>query len=300
MRYRLAGGIIEAPTLPAYARLLLTAGLALPLTIAGRWLGRRGRRGTLHSVTRLAGRTLLRGLGVRLTIAGLEHIDRTEQYVVVPLHEGFADVPALSQLPLPLRFVARDELFGWRFLGPLLRDTGQVLIYPERGALSFRPLLRAAREVFAAGESLAIFPQGTILGIETDYHLGAFVLAQRLGRPLLPVALTGAHRVWEHPYTPRVRLGEQMGLRVLPPIPAAEVRAAEPEELRIELRRRTKAAALDGTLPPPRRFVPERDGFWDGFAYSIDPDFPALAAQIAAHRAAVASPLQAEPAVEIV
>jgi hypothetical protein len=33
-----------------------------------------------------------------------------------------------------------------------------------------------------------------------------------------------------------------------------------------------KAIALSGHLPEPRHFVPERDGFWDGFAFEIDED----------------------------
>jgi 1-acyl-sn-glycerol-3-phosphate acyltransferase len=37
-------------------------------------------------------------------------------------------------------------------------------------------------------------------------------------------------------------------------------------------------------MAPPRRFVPARDGYWDGYAYEIDPDFSALAAEVAARR----------------
>ena len=42
-------------------------------------------------------------------------------------------------------------------------------------------------------------------------------------------------------------------------------------------------------MAPPRRFVPARDGYWDGYAYAIDPDFPELAMEIARHRQSAAS-----------
>ena len=286
-RYCLPGGMIELADGRQYRRTLLGAPVWLGLLpLLGRGLARLGRRRAQHALERWWACTLRRFLGVRLEIDGLEHICRSEAYIVVPLHEGLADVLALLHLPLDLRFVVRDELFGWRWLGGYLRDTGQIEVSPERGLWSYRQVLRAAGTVLAAGESLVIFPQGTILGIETDCTLGAFALAHTVGRPILPVALTGSHRVWEHPYTPRLRYGQRLSLRVLAPVPADAVRASQPEHLRRAIQAQLKAAALSGTMAPPRRFVPARDGYWDGYAYRIDPAFGDLAADVARHRQA--------------
>jgi 1-acyl-sn-glycerol-3-phosphate acyltransferase len=229
-------------------------------------------------------RAVSASLGIRLTIEGLEHIEQGERYIITPLHEGFADVLALLQLPLAMRFAVRDELSSWHILGPYLRDTKQISVNPENGAWSYRQLLRAARTVFDKGESLVIFPQGTILGIETDFRSGAFALAKALHRPILPVALTGGHRVWEHPYTPRLRFGQTMSLRVLAPLSQSEVRTTTAEALRRTIQQRVKAAALDGAMAPPRHFIPARDGYWDGYAYEIDPQFAELAADVARRR----------------
>ncbi len=289
-RYRLAGGTIGVPSLARWGHVACHGGRLFGLAPLGlRLLGRAGARRALAGATRRWARGVARALDLRLDLAGLDRIDPRESYIVAPLHEGFADAIALLQLPLPLRFAARDELFAWRLLGPALRDTGQVLIWPEDGARSYRALLRQAPAILAGGESLVLFPQGSILGIEIDCLRGPFALASRLGRPLLPIALTGGHRVWEHPYTPRLRHGQRMSLRVLPPIPAAVCRATAAEELRATVQRQLKAVALAGDLAAPRRFVPARDGYWDGYAYRIDPAFPALAAEIAAHRAATAA-----------
>jgi len=289
VRYTLAGGRIGVASLVDYLRTVVDAMLWLVLApLPARVLRRFGAGGMATRAQRWWARGVARVLGVRIERAGLAYIDPGEAYVVVPLHEGFADVLALLQLPLRLRFVVRDELDGWPVLGAYLRDTGQIAIRPEEGARAYRRLARSAPSVFARGESLVVFPQGSILGIETDFLRGAFALAAALDRPVLPIALTGGHRVWEHPYTPRLRRGERMSLRVLPPVPAAEVRTRGAEAVRREVRRRLKAEALTGTMAPPRRFVPARDGYWDGYAYEIDPAFPALAAEIAAHRASQA------------
>ena len=41
---------------------------------------------------------------------------------------------------------------------------------------------------------------------------GAFALARHLGAPLLPVVLTGGHRVWEHPFAPTLRYGQPIAV----------------------------------------------------------------------------------------
>ena len=219
LRYYLGRSTIGTPSLRLYGRTLVGVGIWLgaPPLLAG-LLGRLGARGAMHAIERWWARRMVSHLRIRLDLSGLEQIDRRERYVVTPLHEGFADALALFHLPLDLRFVARDELFTWRFLGRYLRTTRQIEITPEQGARGYRQLLRGAREAYAAGESVVVFPQGTILGIESEFMAGAFALARTLERPILPVALTGSHRIWEHPYTPRLRYGQRMSLRVLPPI----------------------------------------------------------------------------------
>lgn len=288
VRYNMFRGRIGVTTRALYLRTLVNAIVWLGVTpLPARLLGRLGMRQALAPVQRWWARGIQRALAIDLDISGLEQIDPRETYIVAPLHEGFADAVALLQLPLALRFVVRDEIGEWRYIGPYLHDTEQIIICPEEGRRSYRHLVTEAQRSVARGESVVIFPQGSILGIETDFLRGAFALARTLHCPILPVALTGSHRVWEHPYTTRLRYGQRMSMRVLAPIAAEDVAAMSSEEMRLLVQRRLKAAALDGTMAPPRRFVPTRDGYWDGYAYQIDPQFVELAADIAQHRASV-------------
>ncbi len=236
---------------------------------------------------RSAARAIRTALRLDLRIEGA--VPAGGPYVVVSLHESLVDPLAILALPLPLRWLVRDEILTWHDVGPHLRAAGHIALSPEQGRTAYRRMLRGAAEAFAAGESLAVFPQGTLLGIETRFAPGAFRLAERLGRPVLPVVLTGTHRVWEHPFGPRLRFGQEAAMRVLAPVSIAELRASGHSAVRDRVEREMKAAALDGTGPPPRRFDPRRDGFWDGYRYEIDAAFPDLARQVAEHRAAIAA-----------
>lgn len=287
-RYPVLDGLVSVTHRRQQIRAALGLGFWLGAPLYGaRILGRLGRRRDLHTLLRWWARGLRRHLRIRLHVEGLHHIDRRQQYIITPLHEGFVDAIALLHLPLPFRAAARDELFDWHHFGAVLQDTGQLPVCPEAGAVSYRQLYRQAPAVFAGGESLVLFPQGSILGIETDFRAGPFALALALNRPVLPVVLTGSHRVWEHPYSSRLRYGQQVSMVVLEPLAAAEVAALGARGTRAEVQRRLKARALAGDLAAPRRYVPARDGYWDGYAFEIDPAFGELHAEIARHRAGV-------------
>lgn len=276
-------------------QLLAAIGAAVwlyPPLLLARLLGRCHQRQALHAVEGACARALSHHLGIQLQIGGIEHIVPNTPYIVTPLHEGLADPLALLHLPLNLRFVARDELFEWPFFGGLLRDTEQVKICPEQGTLSYLQLRRQAPDILAGGESLVVFPQGSILGIEVDFRAGPFALALALDRPILPIALTGNHRVWEHPFSPRLRYNQPVSLQVLPPVYPAAYRGRGANAFRAEVQSKLKARALSGDMVAPRRFVPARDGFWDGFAYEIDPAFPSLRHEVKRHRSAT-SPVPA-------
>ena len=225
-----------------------------------------------------------------LEIVGLEHVDVNEKYVVASLHEGFADALALMNLPLPLAWVARDELADWRSLHAFLATPAAFTLSPEEPVTAMRTMLCEAPQVFETGRSLVVFPQGTLLGIEAAFSPGAFRIADQFGRPVLPVVLTGSHRVYEYPFTPRVRFGQTIRMEVLPPVaPGAAVDSMS----RVEREMQDTALAAH---PGPRRYLPERDGYWDGYAFEIADRFDDVAARVAAHRRATASDADANSA----
>lgn len=260
--------------------LLWSASQATRLLLSSPDLTRRPR------LERAISSALLSHLQVQLDVRGLAHLG-PGPFLIVALHEGIADVLCLLQLPLPMRFVARREIFRWPAVGPLITRLGHVAINPEAQMGGFRELLRAADRTLGSGESLAVFPQGAVAGIESDFQRGVFEVAKRLGVSILPVALSGSHRVWEHPFSPALRYGQRVTMRLLPPVHPYVFETESVDAVRIRVRRAMKAAALLPGAAPPRHFDPDRDGYWDGYRLDIDPDFSAVARQIARHRAAL-------------
>lgn len=244
--------------------------------------GRLGHRELLHSMERKWARAVSRLLRVRLDIEGVDHINPRDRYVVASLHEGLVDAIALIQLGLPLRFLVREELFEWPALGRYLRATGQIRVDENPSRSSLRALYGEVEAAAADGDSLAVFVQGSILGVEVAFRAGAFRIARRLGLPVLPVVITGSHRVWEHPFSPTVRLDQEISVRVLAPVESGQF---DTRTVR-DLERRMKRLALEPSTAPARRFEPDRDGWWDNYRYEIDPDYEDLARRFASRRAA--------------
>ena len=120
------------------------------------------RVGAGHASRRVWARTATRLLSIDLHLSGVEHIDPAQHYVVVPLHEGFADIPALLHLPLDLTFAVRSQLLEWRVFGRHLRTTRQVSVDLETPVASYRRLLRAVPAIFG--------PRGKPRGLSTGCH----------------------------------------------------------------------------------------------------------------------------------
>ncbi|MDJ0952348.1 MAG: lysophospholipid acyltransferase family protein [Acidimicrobiia bacterium] len=225
-----------------------------------------GDREGLHRAERRWAQAAVAALDIDIELSGLGNVDPTRQYLVAPLHEGFADVLALLQLPLPLGWVIRDELLALPYFGEYLRRAGHIAIEPEAPLAAMRILLRQLPELLATGDSVVMFPQGSLLGVEVRFQAGAFQLADRCGLPVLPVVLTGSHRVWDYPFGRTLRRGQKIHVEVLEPLSPGSaldrMRATEDE-----MKRRARAVPD----APVRRYVPERDGTWEGYRFELDP-----------------------------
>lgn len=274
LRFVAEGGIRERVRASLAAPFLGVASAALTAAALT------GRRGAVHTIERAAGRLAERLAKVRVEATGLGAVDPDEQYVVVSLHEGLADVLALLHLQLPLRFAARDELFAWPHMGRYLRASRQVQVDSAFSVGAARRIYRDAEQVFADGDSLVVFAQGSILGVEVGFRPGAVQIARRFDRPVLPVVLTGSHRVWEYPFAPTLRFGRRISMQVLKPIAAVDL---DDGSSRV-LERAMKNQALRPEMAPARRYQPEKDGWWDGYDFEIDVRFGDLRARLAAHR----------------
>ncbi|MGI9642805.1 MAG: lysophospholipid acyltransferase family protein [Acidimicrobiia bacterium] len=259
------------------SRLLVGGALGVGPTVAG-LVPAAGRR----PLARSWARSLVAAADLTLDITGLDNIDPGQSYLVAPLHESFVDVPVLLHLPLDLRFTVRDELVDHPQLGNLLTRTGQISVPDQSSVTTLRGLVDEVMGAIDDGESVVVFPQGSVLGVEVAFSPGVVTMSRRSGLPILPIVLTGTHRVWGHPFSNVVRLGQTAAMHILEPVSSDKLYGATFREVE----RTMKRSALAQADAPVRRFEPATDGWWDGYAYRIDADFPELAAAVASHRAA--------------
>lgn len=155
------------------------------------------RRVPLRMASRLWAPGLLVGAGAKLRVTGLQHVDFSKPHVFVANHQSMIDICALFRaLPVPIRFVIKQELARVPFIGWYARAMGMVFI--ERGhAREAAQRLHGVVALVRAGESLCAFPEGTRSrdGSVGPFKGGAFQVALQAGVPIVPIAIEGSGKV---------------------------------------------------------------------------------------------------------
>ena len=146
-------------------------------------------------VTRALARACVRLCGIRLQVAGLEHL-QPQAGVFVANHASYVDSIALAAaLPMPVSFVAKQELSAHVFAGPLLRRLGALFVErfdARQGVDDVRRLAATAGE-----RSVFFFAEGTFTrqpGLR-PFRLGAFQIAVQNRLAVTPVALAGTREI---------------------------------------------------------------------------------------------------------
>jgi 1-acyl-sn-glycerol-3-phosphate acyltransferase len=171
----------------------------------------------------------------RFKVTGDEHIPTTGAAIMISNHVSYVDaVLLMAASPRPIRFIMDHRIFAIPVLGWLFKLGKAIPIAPQKeNPAAYERAFAEARQVLAAGDLLAIFPEG---GITRDGSLGEFKggimkVLQTNPVPVVPMALTN---LWGS-YFSRVEKGTAMarpfrrglfspvGLSVAPALPAAAV-----------------------------------------------------------------------------
>ena len=165
---------------------------------------------------RAAARAVFRLSGLRVTVEGAARLDRGAPCVVASNHASYFDgLVLVAVLPGPVRFVAKAELREKPLARWFLDGIG--VLYVDRFDAA-RSVTHAGGLATAlrAGDSIAIFPEGTLHRMPglLPFQMGAFAAAVEAGAPVVPVVLRGTRslmrdRTWLPRRAPlRVRIGE--------------------------------------------------------------------------------------------
>lgn len=171
----------------------------------------------------------------KVSITGIEHLDTETPVVMVANHQSFADILLLFRLRTHYKWVSKAENFRVPLIGWNMSLNRYIRI--ERG--SIRGNLKMMRDCEVAlrdGNSVMIFPEGTRSpdGRMRSFKEGAFELAIRMRRPILPIIIAGTGDAL--PKRGVVLRGRHhMQIRLLPPVMPESFRGKSAQQLSQEV-----------------------------------------------------------------
>ena len=150
-----------------------------------------------HNTAKKWANKILKIAGVVTKIEGLEKIIPNESYVFVSNHLSLFDIPVLqSALPCNFRIVYKKELEKVPFFGYVLAKSPYIGIVREDSKDAMKGIKQAIED-FQKGASVLLFPEGTrsVDGKLQNFKRGAFMLAAKSRKPLVPITLIGTNKI---------------------------------------------------------------------------------------------------------
>lgn len=154
----------------------------------------------IERVIRSWSRVWLSVSGTDLTVVGSENIDPDRSYVVVANHLSTLDIMVcFLAVPLPIRYLAKRELFRIPILAQGMRAVGIVEVDRSARSAIHAQVNAQSNELIAKGRSLIIYPEGTRPrnGALDPFKKGAFTMAIASQLPVLPVTIHGTYEAWK-------------------------------------------------------------------------------------------------------
>jgi 1-acyl-sn-glycerol-3-phosphate acyltransferase len=130
---------------------------------------------------------VLRAVGMGLRVNGTA---RPGANLIVANHISWIDIAALHAALPHARFVSKSDVLAWPLLGWLIRNAGTLFIERERKRDAVR-VVHAMAQALQAGDSVAVFPEGTTgEGPQLlPFHANLLQAAITTGTPVQPVVL---------------------------------------------------------------------------------------------------------------
>ena len=130
---------------------------------------------------------LVRAMGLTIQVSGTPRPGAT---LIVANHISWLDIAAIHAAAPHARFVSKADVLSWPLLGWLIRNAGTLFIERERKRDAVR-VVHAVAEALKAGDTVAVFPEGTTSsGAELlPFHANLLQAAVVTATPVQPVVL---------------------------------------------------------------------------------------------------------------
>lgn len=143
-------------------------------------------------------KAIVRAAGIDLHVENVERIDRASRYILVANHYSYLDIPCIvTAIPQPIRFMAKVSLFKIPIFGWALGRAGFIPIDRKNRRTAVKSFDLAADRI-RRGNTIVIFPEE---GRSRErqmrpFQRGAFLLALKSEKTIVPVAIDGTFDVW--------------------------------------------------------------------------------------------------------
>ena len=141
--------------------------------------------------------TVVRVLLLPVKVEGREHLERSQSYVFVANHQGAFDIFLIyGFLHRNFKWMMKHQLRRMPLIGTACAAAHHIFV-DKRGASKVKETYDQARETLREGMSLAVFPEGarTFTGHMGRFRRGAFMLADELQLPVVPMTINGSFNV---------------------------------------------------------------------------------------------------------
>jgi 1-acyl-sn-glycerol-3-phosphate acyltransferase len=186
--------------------------------------------------------------GIRVRIAGTEHIPLDRAAVYCANHQSNVDPPILFvKLHPRMHIVYKAEIDAIPLLGRTFRHGGFVPIERRNREAAMRSLEAGARSI-RSGNSFLIFPEGTRSKTAEmlPFKKGGFLMALKAQAPIVPVAISGGRDAMRR--GSRIIRPVLVSIRVGEPIETAGLQASDRDVLIARVRQRIAALLSEGPV----------------------------------------------------
>ena len=164
---------------------------------------------------------IVRILLLPVKVEGREHLDPKQSYVFVSNHQGAFDIFLIyGYLSRTFKWMMKRQLRNIPLVGKACEASHQIFV-DKRGPSKIKETYDKARATLRGGMSVVVFPEGarTFTGHMGVFRRGAFMLADEIQLPVVPLTINGSFNVMPRMRDMKWVLWHPLKLTIHQPIP---------------------------------------------------------------------------------
>ena len=150
-----------------------------------------------HVIPQLWGRGACMLYLLPVRVDGREKLEKEQSYVFMANHQGYFDILLMyGYLGHSFKWMMKEYLKKMPVIGIACMCSRQIFV--GESLASIQKAVADARSTLRGGMSMTIFPEGTRThdGQMLPFKRGAFMLANEIGLPIVPITINGSYKVF--------------------------------------------------------------------------------------------------------